>query len=165
MRSTLVFGCSSINISIQNMKKLDRQQAKLIKCTLNLNPRRTHTTALLEAIKIPPISKTINIQSLELLRQCLFDDSCCKDFYTYILNENLSLINNTLMGRVLNYTSRKNVNLLKYVFNDCYRRMAKQKLSSHVKNGQNGLVDTIRYLLSDYKKQNKQILAGLLYVF
>ena len=38
VRSTLVFGCSSINISIQNMKKLDRQQAKLIKCTLNLNP-------------------------------------------------------------------------------------------------------------------------------
>ena len=43
--------------------------------------------------------------------------------------------------------------------------MAKQKLSSHVKNGQNGLVDTIRYLLSDYKKQNEQILAGLLYAF
>ena len=39
------------------------------------------------------------------------------------------------------------------------------KNSSHVKNGQNGLVDTICYLLSDYKKQNKQILAGLLYVF
>ena len=69
------------------------------------------------------------------------------------------------MGRVLNYTSRKNVNLLKYVFNDCYRRMAKQKLASHVKNGQNRLVDTISYLLSDYKKQNKQILAGLLYAF
>ena len=34
--------------------------------------------------------------------------------------------------------------------------MAKQKLSSHVKNVQNALVDTIRYLLSDYKKQNKQ---------
>ena len=34
-----------------------------------------------------------------------------------------------------------------------------------LKNGQNGLVDTIRYLLSDYKKQNKQILAGLLYAF
>ena len=33
------------------------------------------------------------------------------------------------------------------------------------KNGQNGLVDTICYLLSDYKKQNKQILAGLLYAF
>ena len=32
------------------------------------------------------------------------------------------------MGRVLNYTGRKNVNLLKYAFNDCYRRMAKQKL-------------------------------------
>ena len=44
-------------------------------------------------------------------------------------------------------------------------RMAKQKLSSHVKSGQNGLVDTIHYLLSDYKKQNKQILAGLLYAF
>ena len=44
-------------------------------------------------------------------------------------------------------------------------RMAKRKLSSHVKNGQNGLVDTILYLLSDYKKQNIQILAGLLYAF
>ena len=43
--------------------------------------------------------------------------------------------------------------------------MAKQKLSNHVKNGQNGFVDTIRYLLSDYNKQNKQILAGLLYAF
>ena len=31
--------------------------------------------------------------------------------------------------------------------------MAKQKLSSHVKNGQNGLVDTIRYLQSDYKNK------------
>ena len=31
-------------------------------------------------------------------------------------------------------------------------RMAKQKISSHVKNGQNGLVGTIHYLLSDYKK-------------
>ena len=68
------------------------------------------------------------------------------------------------MGRVLNYTSCKNVNLLKYVFNDCCRRMAK-KNSSHIKNGQNGLVDTIRYLLSDYKKQNEQVLAGLLYAF
>ena len=43
--------------------------------------------------------------------------------------------------------------------------MAKQKLSSHVKNGQNGLIDTISYLLSDYIKQNKQILAGVLYTF
>ena len=43
--------------------------------------------------------------------------------------------------------------------------MAKQKLSSHVKNGQNGLVDTITGLLYDYKKQNKQILAGILYAF
>ena len=46
------------------------------------------------------------------------------------------------MGQVLNYTSSKNVNLLKHVFNDCYRRMAKQ-LFCHVKNGENGLVDTI----------------------
>ena len=76
------------------------------------------------------------------------------DMYRYIITPLL-----------LNYTSCNNVKLLNYVFNDCYRRMAKQKLSSHVKNGQNGLVDTIRYLLTDYNKQNEQILAGFLYAF
>ena len=57
VRSTLLYGCTSININRSNLKSLDRQQSKQIRCILGLKQYQTHTTILLQAVGIPTISR------------------------------------------------------------------------------------------------------------
>ena len=127
VRSTLSYGCTSISISDQNMKLMDKQQAKQIKCMLGLNPYQTKTTPLLQALGISLISESTNIHSLDLLRQCLLSESNTKRFFCYMMTQS-SFNNNTLVGRVKKFAVDKNINLLQYVFNDSYRSHVKKSI-------------------------------------
>jgi hypothetical protein len=169
VRTTLLYGCSSSSISLtnSNIKKLDRQQAKLIKTVLGINPRQCHTTPLLQAVGILPVSSSISIQSLDLLRQCLISDVNSSNFYSFILKDcgSDSLTKHILPRRILSLNGCENVQILKYMFNDSYRRKIKRDLLCHPGETNAGLVDSIQYILCNYNKQNKRLLNILLKAF
>ena len=79
VRTPLLYGCLSVKLLKTNLKSLDKQQAKQIKCMLGLNLNRSHTTPLLEALK------TIFKQSLDLLRRCFLNNSNARSFYSFVL--------------------------------------------------------------------------------
>jgi hypothetical protein len=165
VRSVILYGCTSVHINKSNLAKLDRLQARFIKCALGLNPRRCRTTALLQATKTLPISQTIDIQCLELLRSCLFGSSSAQQFYTHILSENDCHMQRTLLERVSSFCNQTNIDLMKYVFNDTYRNSKKCILQEHLPGGQNGLIDSIRYILNNYSYNNKKLLSIMLNAF
>ena len=102
-----------------------------------------------------------------LLRSCLFTESSAHDFYSFILNnaENTQHIKKTVVRRVLFFTQSENIELLKYCFMDSYRNQIKRTLLSKSYTKDNGLVDSVKYLLYKYNNQNKQLLNILLKVF
>ena len=167
VRSTLIYGCSSIQLNKSNIKKLDTLQGQFIKNVLGINSSQCRTSPLLCAFGILPVSHTINIQCLDLLRSCLLTESSAHDFYSFILNnaENTQYIKKTVVGRVLSFTQSENIELLKYCFMDPYRNQTKRTLLSKSYTKDNGLVDSVKYLLYKYNNQNKHLLNILLKAF
>ena len=70
----------------------------------------------------------------------------------------------TLYGRVSSYCHDKGINLLRYVFSDSYSCEIRHKLKHEhiVKLGTNGLIDSIRGLLTNYDITSQFLLNKLL---
>ena len=145
--------------------------SKLIKSCLGLKPQ-THSTLLLEALNILPIKRTLFVYSLDLMRACLLGNSQCNTFYNYLIKNEAKIKmsnNKTLVGRIEKYNSNTsnmcNVNITKYVLNDSYRASVKAKLIKPTLGGVNGIVDSIRTLITNYSSANRDILYNLLKPF
>ena len=123
---------------------------------------QTHTTPLLQGVGIPTISQSVNVQSLDLLRQCLLSDSNTSEFYCYLLSQFKSQLSHTLVGRINNFIKDKDIDVLKYVLNNEYRKAIKLRLTKRIPDG---MIDSIRYLLNNYTDNNREILNVLLKVF
>ena len=97
---------------------------------------RTHP--LLKTMDITPMSLSVGIENLDLLRRCLLNDSISQWFYT---------------------------DLLLYLEND--QQHAKHKLLEeyNMKNGQNGLVDSLSNLLNHHCPNNRYFVELLLRTF
>ena len=72
-----------------------------------------------------------------------------------------------LYGRVSSYCHDKGINLLRYVFNDIYSCEITRKLKhEHIVNlGTNGLIDSIRGLLTNYEITCQFLINNLLKAF
>ena len=73
----------------------------------------------------------------------------------------------TLYGRVSSYCRDKGINSLRYVFSDIYSCEITRKLKNEhiVKLGTNGLIDSIRGLLTNYDITGQFQLNNLLRAF
>ena len=69
-----------------NLFDLDKIQSKLMKASLGL-PSCCRTTPLLQALNVKPVSSTIMMSSLRLLKSCLFSTSLSRKFYTSIMTQ------------------------------------------------------------------------------
>ena len=114
--SVITYACASVNISTTNLKKLDKLQCTIVKQCLGLS-KFALNTPLLQAVGILPISRTVELNSLDLLKQCFSCESLCKDFYRTILNTNFP---GTLISRVKTICKINGINLLLYTLNDKY---------------------------------------------
>ena len=54
---------------------------------------------------------------------------------------------------------------MSYVFNDNYRNTYKKNLRCHPVDRQNGLIDSIRFILNNYTSVNRNILSILISAF
>ena len=166
--STLTYGCASIYINKSQLVNLDKYQIKLRKQCLGFKCR-THTTALMKALGIECISSTIKQSSLDLLNLCLLNSSMTQKFYCMLMNEPTvrQVASKTLYGKVSSYRHDKGINLLRYVFSDIYSCEITRILKNEhiVKLGTNGIIDSIRGLLTNYDITSQFLLNNLLGAF
>ena len=128
IQSTLSFECQSIKLSIRSRNSLDKHQTKLLKTIFGVNPYNSHTGSFLEAICMNKLSHVIDIQSLDLLSQCLMSDSNSRSVYSFMFNDSSDNPDNTLVGRMKIFAKKENFNLCNYIFSDTYRKVVKRKL-------------------------------------
>jgi hypothetical protein len=132
VNSVLHFGCSNIHINKTNTQTLDRYQGRFIKRMLGLS-KWCRSTPLLKAIGIMPLSIDIQLQSLELLKKCVIDDSTANSFYCYLLDHDYFCNANTLINRCRNFAKNSNINISSFIFDNTYARTAKKTLLVHTR--------------------------------
>ena len=90
-------------------------------------------------------------------------------FYCMLMNEPTvrQVASKMFYGRVSSYRHDKGINLLRYVFSDSYTFEITHKLKHEhiVKLGTNGLIDSIRGLLTNYDITSQFLLNNLLRAF
>ena len=167
VRSVLQYGCESVHLTAGGMKALDRAQAKFIKSFLGL-PKQVHSTKLPKALMVAPITDSVNMASLDLLTKCILSDTQARSFYLDIMNSGKPTeVQKTLLGRAKQFAAQSEISLFQYIYNDAYRNQIKLKSSRSLKipAGQDGYLDSIRFLLQSYNCKNKEILYNMLKVF
>ena len=168
VQSTLTYGCASVNISKSNLKQLDTIHGKCVKAILGVS-YCSRTTPLLQALNLDSVTKTVQKQSLDLLKCCLTSDSITQNFYCHIYKiwntDKKHLLCNTLLHRVLSTCKNEHIDFTKYVLDQSYVRKVKCMISNKISNGQNGLVDSVRALLLNYNANNRRVLQMLVKAF
>ena len=165
VRSTLLYGCHAVSISEANLASMDKFQSKLIKTFLGLK-QHTPSTPLLQALRIQPISKTVHLHTLKLLSSCLYSNSRCGTFYRYLLSSEKETFNtDTLLGRALSTCRLYSMDLNQYLLNPRYQSYLKTLSDAHQQEGEDGLMDSVRFLLKDYSDDIQKVLCRLLKAF
>ena len=168
IQTVLEYGCSCINLTKCNIAILNKLQGKLLKRCLNLYPRCL-TQPILKAFSTPSTSCNIITSSFDLLKSCVLSSSMTKSFYCDILSKELSscLQSKTLVSRVMKYSKENGIDILKYIFNSKYCLFVKKQIKDqyYVKNGTDGVIDTIRNLFDNHTKDNFRYVELLLTPF
>ena len=94
-----------------NLFDLDKIQSKLMKASLGL-PSCCRTTPLLQALNVKPVSSTIMMSSLRLLKSCLFSTSLSRKFYTSIMTQDQCYTEGKLYW--IQLTEREKIGLFTY---------------------------------------------------
>ena len=76
--------------------------------------------------------------------------------------KNERFVEKTLVGRALSYCHEYKINMFAYLLNNSYRNSVKRRLAQPVAPGVNGVVDSVRLLLSKYNNTNRGILTNML---
>ena len=162
VRSVLEYGNSATCVNRTNMIKLDKMQNKFVRQCVGLH-KYCHVSPLLKATGILPMSESIVVQTLDLLKMCMLNESVARDLYSEIIFNKFN--KNTLINRASQLAVKNDVDLIRYIFNNNYYCRIKHTMKGHVRPGTNGLVDTIRYLLNTSDSQNNKMLNLLLKSF
>lgn len=163
VRPALTYGCPAIYLSKTAMHKLDKCQAKLLKSILGLYTF-CRNTPLLKALNIPKISHTTKSHTIELMRNCMLNNAATREFYSFLRLQPSNMVNKTLFGRASEYCEEFGINLQDYIMKDTYRKTQKQRLKKQ-EYEQDGLVDSVKFLLSDFNEAKRQSLNALLKPF
>ena len=160
--STLSYSCHCIFLSKLQLKELDKLQANVIKVVLGLS-KYCHTTHLMQAVRIKPISPHYPNSVIGLTRTCILSNSKTKEFCSHLYQiRQTKSVRKTLISRVHTFATKNNI---ANIFINEYRISVKKMLVAHTTNGHNGIVDSIRYLLKSYNPVNHDIIQMLLKPF
>ena len=115
IRSVIGYGCSSIYITKKNINLLEKLQNKFILQCIGLHTN-SHITPVLKAMGISPISTSVAMESLDLIKKCVLNNSIARDFYCKTLFMPVKSIHGkTLSDRVLQFAVNNNINILKKI--------------------------------------------------
>ena len=162
----MLYGCEAIYINETDKCQLDKLQAKLIKCIVGIGPKY-HTTALLDALCINKISLQTDINSMFLLRNIIHNHTGASKFYLSMLRINNKYANNVksninLCERVKKLCDIYNVDLWKFLLDEQYSNQCKSKIKNVAVSNNDGLIDSIHFLLRNRSSSNIHLLKLLL---
>ena len=164
VRSGLVYGCNTINMTQRDLIQLNKAQAKYIRTALGLS-RFSHIKPVLQALRIQQVSDSIAVSSLELLRSNLRSSSSASVFYRYLMWSGSGAICNTLLYRAVQCCKDNNVDIFTYMVDNVYRMKYKHRLTSKVICDNRGLVDSVSSLFNNYNCDNAKLANVLLKPF
>ena len=122
-------------------------------------------TPLFQAVMMQKISDIIDFNNLTLFSNIFNTHSGATGFNLDQLCNKFEC-SNTLYSRVNKICMRKNVNIVKFIFDNKYKTVVKKGFFKNVPYGSNGIVDSLRYVLSKAEsKENVQVLKLLLKSF
>ena len=71
-----------------------------------------------------PVSVSVQIASLDLLKSCFVGDNITNSFYLNLFYKHVN-VNKTLVGRAVEFCNNTNIDNLKYILDDKYATSAK----------------------------------------
>ena len=120
----------------------------------------SHSTPLLEALSVLPVSALVNLNAVALLESCMTSNSATGTFYSYFF-KNKPMVKHSLIERArVFFLAQNNLNFISYVCGENTIRNVKK--SYFVRYGENGMVDSIRGLIASYNNENRYTLQLLL---
>ena len=149
IRPVLTYGLQCVYQNKAALEATEKLQCKLLKAALGLK-RYCKNTPLLEALKIPRISTSVEIQELVLFRSMFLSTSRTSQFYHFLLSRyfnGYTLSPKCLLSRVLRSCDKYGLSVIKLICDGKYVSSQKRVMKSFVRN--DGVVDTIRFLLCD----------------
>ena len=115
----------------------------------------SHSTPLLEALSVLPVSALVNLNAVALLESCMTSNSATGTFYSYFFKNKL-MVKHSLIERARVFFSTEQ---FKFYIENTIRNVKK---SYFVRYGENGMVDSIRGLIASYNNENRYTLQLLL---
>jgi hypothetical protein len=164
VRSGLQYGCASIHLTKSDLATLDKTQGKHVKSILGLD-YSCHTTPILQALNVQAVSKSVSVSCIDLLKSCMLSDSAAGKLYIYLMKCDSNFLTKTLIGRSLKLCNEMGITFPKYVIDESYATMSKRCINSNVPSGANGVVDSIRNLLTNYDVNSRLCLRYMLKTF
>ena len=135
--------------------KLDKIQSKLLKTVLGISPY-CRSKPLLKALNVHHISDKIDVNCIMLLHRIMQGQSAAKEF-NVMLKRNVKC-KELLVNRVKHICNSLSVSWFRCIIDSCYLSHVKTKIQKHVVNCEDGLVDSLRYLLKNYNATDKNIM-------
>jgi hypothetical protein len=161
VKSCLLYGCSNVYLCKKDLHTLESTRCKHLKAILGIG-YSTHSTPILQAINQCPIENQIKVTSLDLLRSCLLSDTSASQFYLHLIQvHDINRPPKTLVERV----KQTETNLQRYCLDINYQKTVKLKHNWNIPEGQNGLVDSVRTLISNYNDNGRIMLKTILKSF
>ena len=157
----LSYGCSTLNAD-RNVKELAKAQAKLLKLALSLPKFVTTHLCYHSVTSIEKGCQNITGTTTITVRNAIINNSKARTFYMYMIKRGTTQSDKNLITRCFNIRKTHHVSLIRYVFDERYANQCKKQIHSVP---QNGVTDSVRTLLTNYKQHSKQILEMLLFPF
>ena len=102
---TLTYGCDCINLSDSDLHKLESTQATVIKSLVGIS-KRSHSSAILQALNIPKVRNIIKHDVCSLLRRICIISSPVRDLTLFHLSKYLvrgETVRGTLVDRIVKF--------------------------------------------------------------
>ena len=166
LQPVLLYATQSMSLRRSDRIALELTQSRLVKSSLGLS-KFCKNTPLFQALDIQKISDIIDGYTLNILKSHFNNDSRSRKLYACLLKKHSigeMVGHNDLITRSNNICQHYNISMWKFVFDDKYSNLCKRKVKC-LNNINDGLSDSIQYLLNNYNDGNRKMLQMLLSPF
>lgn len=165
IQPVLCYGVQCMSLTRKLLHDLDKTQSRLLKTCLGLS-KYCRNTPLLRAMKINTVSLHYDIGSLDLLKSHFANDAVGLCFYSFMISQlrkgKLSG-HDTLVNRCDKICNSYGASFYRYILDDKYSHAFKHRLKVTVDN--DGVSDSVAFLLKNFSQANREMLNMLLIPF
>ena len=161
VQPVLLYGATALGISKKGYEQLDKMQGGLIKKCMGL-PQRCHHTNLVEALNVRKCSDVILKGKCSLFYRTMCIDSPAKDVCDFLISRYFKS-NLLVEGSILHSVISNGVSPIRAAV----RKISYKDLGILYVNGQNGVLDSLRHVISknNFNKNDHDLIFNLVRCF